>query len=243
MKRKMILTGLSVLFAVLANPLLGSMDRYLIAHWTFSDGRLEGEDGQSFVKTGTGANQTLTSNADTVSLGSGTMLYCGAINATDSAQLKRSVTIWCRFRLDSTPDENAFLWGLINDEASGDWGNMIFTLRCVTTDKLAVGGYGWDNAGKVVATGPSKLVEMPQGSMVTLALIYDSATGELVTIVNGKQSKVRVKAGRDLADFSGFALGRLKQSGGPGITFEEVRIYTAALGEDWIAEIEPIKAK
>ncbi len=234
-----ILTGIDAAHADFTNE--------LIARWTFNttDEKCLTDDiaNLTFDEAGTGANQTTTKNEDgSVTLGSGRMLLCSALNSTEKAELKSGLTLWARIRLDEAPAE-VMLMGLLDAENPADWAEQTLVMMNKQATKDNAGGlamYGHLASQKGIGNA-SEFKAVTVGQYADVALIFDGKEHKVQLYVNGILVERKfAKTESELFAFKGLALGRLKKHAGVKMTIDELRVYRVPLPAEWLKEIEPV---
>lgn len=214
----------------------------LLARWTFSDGLLKSDiGGFTLRQIDEGAEPTLTIANGHAKLGPRALLICDEINSKDMPQLAKAITVWARIRIDAPAENDAFLFGLRDVEGMGNWRNMVLAMLARPEPANSTGIFGRTSAGTNVGSGPSSMLPIEPGRFVSVGLVFDGATREQSYIVDGRVVSLKHRDAASLADFTHFALGRLKTEGLVPLTIDELRIYSVALSPDWVADITPSK--
>lgn len=225
----------------------------LVASWDFSTGTSADLTSSNGLYTFTSVNfPTITYNTGSITLGPAAELVATTINSTAMPELTQSVTVWFRGRYDATPASNvgSFYAGLVSQNSPADWNQM--SLVAFHYGGVNEGVYG-RNATTNVDLGTTRPIAPAAGTYFTMALVFQAGV-DANGFANPALSQMRFNlngadyssagAVTQLPDFTSFALGQLKASGGSGaaglgvpFTFDEVQIYNTALTAAEIAAI------
>ena len=233
--------GLLVLLSMITPAAASGLDQYLVARWTFNNRSLKSDRGDFVLrKLDIGREPTLEFIDGAARLGPGTLLVCDALNSSEHPALKESVTLWARVWIDSTVQKDCFLFGLRNHVPAGDWKNMTLVAMGRPEPINATGFFSTLRSGAQVASGSRGRSAEP-GRFVSLGLVFDGMAKSVTYVVDGKPVVSGHREAVSLADFSNFAIGRLKEAYGVSMTLDEVRVYSIALPSEWVADIKPVQ--
>lgn len=219
------------------------LDDSLVARWTFKDGSLTSDIGKfTFEEAGKGYTE---SSPETITVRERGYLVCPDINNQKFPELGRSVTIWARLKFDELPGDNVtnFL-SLQTVSGPGSWSEMalsllyrgpepdISTTGLVFLARLTEGELG---------VGVSRIVPVTPGEFLKVAIVFEGDNGKASMWINGQMVSSELRGNLELTGFASLALGQLAVPGPPiSITYDEVRIYSTVVDENWLAEIEPV---
>lgn len=225
-------------------PVCGAddLDQNLIAKWSFKDGSLVSDSGEyTFVAGGRGI---LEAKDGSVTLKERKYLICPQISSSSFSNLSGNVTIWARLRFDEMPTETEVnLMGFLTTPKPVSWSNITMALMYMAS--TPPGGFGFllrsQDEGEL-GIGVSRLVPTSAGETLNVALVFNGATHTGSIWVKGKLVSSTRREAKNLKDFAAFGIGQLQTTGAKCVvTFEEVRIYAAALDAQWLEEITPAK--
>ena len=234
-------TGLTLVPAMLsaADP-----DQGLVAKWTFKNGALTSTPGNIALSS----SRPLTPKSDKgfITLANRQNLITPALSSEKFPDLAKEVTIWARIRMDALPtDYEINILGFQDTPEAGDWSNMVFSLlyRPVGGD-VTQSGFSFlcrTSNGTELGVGSSRFQPAPVGEFVDVALIFDGGLNRASMWVDGVLVTSRHHDAIALKTFGGFGIGQLKSPGTlMGLTtFDEIRIYSRALGEKELAALKP----
>lgn len=235
-----LLAGLLALLSMISPLAASGLDQHLVARWSFNDQSMKSDRGNyTLVKRDAGRQATLELVDGAARLGPGALLVCDALDSRRHPGLRTAVTLWARVWMDTPAERDAFLFGLRAKTQPGDWGDMVLVAMARPQPPGASGFFATLGAGGRLASG-SRVLPVAPGRFVSMALVFDASSKSITYVVDGKTVISGDREAVDLADFNNFAIGRLKEAGGVGITVDEVRVYSIALSPEWIADIQPL---
>jgi hypothetical protein len=219
-------------------------DQGLVAKWTFKNGSLTSAPGNialSPIRPFTPKSQT-----GTITLSDRQYLVASALSSEKFPALTNGVTIWARIRMDTLPtDYEINLLSLQDTPDAGDWSNMVFSLlyRPVGGDVTQSGlsFLSRTSSGTELGVGSSRFQPAPIGEFIDVALVFDAGLNSASMWVDGVLVTSRHHDADALKAFGGFGIGQLKSPGSiMGVTtYDEVRIYSRALGEKELGTLKP----
>jgi hypothetical protein len=238
-------TSLAALLCLTAAGLhANGLDQHLVARWTFNDGTLKADHGGHVLeRTDFGSTPGLEISGGQARLKPGTLLVSPGINSTDKPELKKALTIWVRVKFETPLKNDAFLFGLRNQTAPGEWKTIVFTALGANGDGTTQNRATFISRlhNQEASSRSSSLPEIPAGEFHTLALVFDGAKKTSGLIIDDTRLEHTHRDATSLDAFDNFAIGRLKASSAPPpMVIEEIRIYAIALTLEWIAEIDPL---
>lgn len=229
----------------------GALDQNLVAKWTFQNGSLTSEVGGITLIEG-GRRGSVETGENSVTLRDHKYLVTSEISSAKLPDLQDSITIWARLKFDKFPEtgEGAVL-GLMARPSDGGWRDYVFSLiymglpdKPVNTEtgeqpmRPGLSFIGRMSDDSQTGIGVTRFQPVNLGEFVNVAIVFN-APGRTVSLwVNGSLVFNKISASAQLKDFAAFALGPLTFEGnGFDVTFDEVRVYSTALDQQWIEEI------
>lgn len=211
------------------------VDENLIARWTFAGGALKSdvgdfelrESGGGILETGKGA----------VTLVGRKALSCPEISSTTMPELQKGVTLWARVKFDELPKDGELgVMGLQAGAEPGGWPALIFSLlfRSMSEDsaRAGLGFLARAQGTEELGVGSDLFQTVEAGEFVHVALVFDGQANLAALWVNRTGQWVESKrpnAGM-LESFGALLIGKLITPGAEtALTFDEVRVYSAAL--------------
>ncbi len=245
---KLMIAAASVMVSgvVLTPARADDLDQNLVARWTFKDGSLDSDvGGFSFVEGG--KTGTVDPENGSVTVRGRKYLVASDISVAKFPDLAKSVTLWARLKFEQLPPENvANIFGLQTVPGNGSWPSISFALIYRGPEpELANPGLtvlARLKAGTEIGVGPRRFVPVAAGEYFNAAVVYDSSTGTVNLWVNGSLVSSKGASGLALQDFEALGIGQLSSPGvDVAVTYDEVRVYSVALDQQWLEEITPAK--
>ena len=220
------------------------LDQNLVARWTFKGGSLKSDIGD-FTLTDGGRGSSEIGDGQVTVRDRGYLLTPD-INLAKFPELKHSVTIWARLKFEELPQEGMInLMGLLTAPDAGNWDAISLCLLYRGPDEQIVNpGFAFlarPSDGTELGVGASRMIPANTGEFINVAIVYDGAANSSSMWINGQLANSRRPGASQLTDFAAFAIGQLKSPGANiAVTFDEVRIYSTMLDENWLGEITPV---
>lgn len=241
-------TGLFCGLLALAPAYADPLEDNLVARWTFKDGSLTSDIGNFLLNIeGRDLGEVISDNG-TITIDGRENLTTSEINSVAFPELRETVTLWARLRFDTLPSEweTSFL-SLQKEPKSGDWADMVLSLLYLAWEKKEnVKGVSFlgrlEDGETEVGVGSGRLIPIPEGEFINVAIVFDGGTRQAGMWVNGRWEASVFRDFSQLDEFGAFGFGQLKIPGSDyvKITFDEVRVYSTVLQPEWLEEIQPI---
>lgn len=228
------------------SALAADLDQNLVAKWTFKGGSLDSQvGGFSFIEGG--KKGTVEPEDGFVAVRGRKFLICPDISATKFPGLAQNVTIWARLKFEQLPPENvANILGLQVESGNGSWKAISLALLFRGVEpEIAEPGLtvlARLSPGTEIGVGARRFLPVTVGEFMDVAIVYDGSAGTVSVWANGTQ--VVSKGAPDIAleAFQALGIGQLMAPGTDvAITYDEVRVYSTVLDEQWLGEITATK--
>jgi hypothetical protein len=229
-----------------AGTVLGG-DENLLARWTFANGSLKSDVGAFEFQEGNGG--FVETGKSSVTLVGPKVLSCTAISSASQPELPGSVTVWARVKFDELPQSGELgVMGLQSGVASGGWPALILSLlyRSMADDPVNAGlGFLARPQGvEELGVGRDLFQQVVPGEFVNVAIVFNGAANTAAMWVSrsGVWAESRREHAALLENFDALLIGKLITPGADtAVTFDEVRVYGAALNPSGLASITAVE--